>query len=176
MPYACENEFHVRCLNNMTRPLYLFNLLIPILIISSAVHGQDISNKYPDLIKRVDQINQDRTLTMVTLKNEEFLTQVTDGGGDLIGYFKKEQVQKIRREITFSYGTEIYDYYFTDGKLIFVYETLDGFIYVESSGKFDYTKTERNFIGRYYFKDGNLIDSESDTIALRTTPSTWKIH
>jgi hypothetical protein len=155
----------------------LCNLLLAILIGSLSTYGQDISEKYPSLIDRVKEINQDKSLTIVTLENEEFLPQVTDGGGELTGYYKSGQIQKITRRIGLSYGVEIYEYYFTDGKLIFVYETLDGFPYVERSGKFDYTKTERNFIGRYYFKRGKLIDSETtghnrfedDTIDIEST-------
>lgn len=153
------------------------NLLIAILIGSSSTYAQDISDKYPSLINRVKQINQDESLTIVTLENEGFLPQATDGGGELTGYFKSGQIQKITRRIGLSYGIEIYEYFFTAEKLIFVYETLDGFPYVESSGKFDHTKTERNFIGRYYFKDGKLIDSETtghnrfedDTIDIEST-------
>jgi hypothetical protein len=155
----------------------LRNLLIAILIGCSSTYGQDISDKYPSLINRVKQINQDKSLTIVTLENEEFLPQGTDGGSEVTGYFKRGQIQKITRRIGLSYGIEIYEYYFTDEKLIFVYETLDGFPYVESSGKFDHTKTERNFIGRYYFKNGKFIDSETtghnrfedDTIDIEST-------
>lgn len=156
----------------------LFNLSLVICsLVCSSLHGQDISSKYPSLINRVKQINQDKSLTIVTLENEEFLPHVTDGGGELIGYFKNGQIQKITRRIGLSYGIEMYEYYFTDEKLIFVYETLDGFLYTESSGKFDYTKTERNFVGRYYFENDKLIDFETtghnrfedDTIDIEST-------
>jgi len=45
--------------------------------------------------------------------------------------------------------------------LVFVYETLQGFIYDDKLGEFDYSKTETNFIGCYYFRDKKLIDSET---------------
>jgi hypothetical protein len=152
-------------------------IIIIFLIINSTLYGQDISDKYPDVIQRVEFINKDTSLTKVILENEEFLTQVTDGGGELIGYFKKGQIQKITRKIGLSYGIETYDYYFTNGQLIFIYELLNGFIYNESISKFDYTKTEVNFTGRYYFKVNKLIDSETtghnrfedDTLDIETT-------
>ena len=62
-------------------------LTIILLLIGSTLYGQDISDKYPDLIKRVGLINKDKSLTKQTLKNEEFMTQMTDGGGELTGYF-----------------------------------------------------------------------------------------
>jgi hypothetical protein len=152
-------------------------LTIICLLNSSIVSGQDISKKYPELIKTVELINKDNSLIKVTLKNEEFMTQVTDGGGELIGYFKNGQIQKITRKIGLSYGIETYDYYFTSRQLIFAYELLNGFIYNESISKFDYTKTEINFIGRYYFRNNKLIDSETtghnrfedDTLDIETT-------
>jgi hypothetical protein len=152
-------------------------LIIICFLNSSIASGQDISEKYPELIKRVRLINEDNSLTKVTLTNEEFLTQMTDGGGELIGYFKNGQIQKITLKIGLSYGIETYDYYFTSRQLIFAYELLNGFIYNESISKFDYTKTEINFIGRYYFRNNKLIDSETtghnrfedDTLDIETT-------
>jgi hypothetical protein len=152
-------------------------LVITLLLIGSSLYGQDISNKYPDLIKRIGLINKDKSLAKRTLRNEEFMTQMTDGGGELTGYFKDGQIEKITREIGLSYGIEIYDYYFNNGQLIFVYEFLNGFLYNETTSKFDYTKTKINFIGRYYFKDNKLIDSETtghnrfedDTLDIETT-------
>lgn len=102
---------------------------------------------------------------------------MTDGGGKLAGYYKNDQIEKITREIVLSYGIETFDYYFTAGRLIFVYETLKGYSYDEDLGKFDYTKTEINFVGRYYFRDNKLIDSETtghsrfedDSIDIETT-------
>jgi len=135
--------------------------ILTLLLNSSILFGQDISDKYPDFIKRVGLINKDQSLNKVTLKNEEFMAQTTDGGGELIGYFKNGQIQKITRKIGLSYGIETYDYYFTNGQLIFVYEILAGFVYNDQTSKFDYTKTKINFIGRYYFKNNKLIDSET---------------
>ena len=89
------------------------------------------------------------------------MTQMTDGGGELVGYFLKDQIQKITRKIYLSYGIETNDYYFTNGRLIFVYELFNMFVYDDKLSKFDYEKTKINFIGRYYFKDKQLIDSET---------------
>ena len=123
--------------------------------------GQDISNKYPGLIQRVAKINQDSSMEKVVMINEEFMPQMTDGGGELVGYFIKGQIQRITRKIGLSYGIETYDYYFEKGALIFIYETLDGFLYLDSLNSADYTKTETNFIGRYYFRNKKLIDNET---------------
>ena len=156
----------------------LCKLLAAILLLGTfSALGQDISNKYPELLKRVKQISTSNYDKIVTRENEEFMPQMTDGGGKLTGYYKNYQIEKITREIVLSYGIETFDYYFTEGRLIFVYETLRGFPYDEDLGKFDYTKTKINFVGRYYFRDNKLIDSETtghnrfedDTIDIETT-------
>ena len=126
-----------------------------------ASSAQDISPKYPGLIAQVKKINRDTSLDKLSLSNEEFMPQMTDGGGELTGYFKNGAIQKISREIGLSYGIETYDYYFSNGKLVFIYETLKGFVYNEKGDSVDHSKTELNFIGRYYFKNDKLIDSET---------------
>ncbi|SFB25811.1 hypothetical protein SAMN04489723_106145 [Algoriphagus aquimarinus] len=148
-------------LENRKRMSRLSGILIIIFLLNSSIlSGQDISQKYPDLIKRVERINKDNLLEKVILENEEFMTQMTDGGGELIGYFENGQIQKITAKTGLSFGIETFDYYFTDGKLIFTYELLEGFPYNDSTSKFDYTNLETSFVGRYYFKDSKLIDSE----------------
>jgi hypothetical protein len=128
---------------------------------TSKLPGQDIDKKYPDLIKLVRIINKDTALKKVILTNEQFLKHPYDGGGTLTGYFKNDQIQKITREIGLSNGVEVYDYYFKNGKLCFIYELFHGFMWNEKKQKFDFDKTEVNFIGRYYFKDDRLIDNET---------------
>jgi hypothetical protein len=152
-------------------------LILTFALVCTSSYGQDIADKYPELIKRVGFINNDKSLTQVTLTNQEFMTEMTDGGGELIGFFKNKAIQKITRKVGRSYGIETYDYYFNNGQLVFVYELFSGFVYKESTSMFDYTKTEINFIGRYYFKEDKLIDSETtghnrfedDTIDIETT-------
>ncbi|HET6769061.1 MAG TPA: hypothetical protein VFH08_16735 [Chitinophagaceae bacterium] len=137
--------------------IFILSSFIP----ATALFAQDISEKYPDVIKRVKSINSDSSLTKIVLTNEEFMPQVTDGGGELIGYFKKQEIQKITRTIGLSYGIKTYDYYFSYGRLLFIYETLYGFATKDTLGTLDYNKTELNFIGRYYFKKDKLIDNET---------------
>src|ERR1043166_6447826 len=89
------------------------------------------------------------------------MPQMTDGGGELIGYFNKDEIQKITKSIVLSYGIETFDYYFLKRNLLFIYETFYGFVTNDSLGTVDESKTELNFIGRYYFKNQKLVDSET---------------
>jgi len=136
-------------------------LLLCVFISGIYLVAQDISKNFPDVIKRVKDINSDSSFEKILLTNEEFMPQMTDGGGELIGYFKKGEIQKITKSIGLSYGIETFDYYFSRGKLVFIYETFHGFIANDSLGTLDLTKTELNFTGHYYFKNQKLIDSET---------------
>ena len=133
--------------------------ILTIIAFGLKVQAQDISIKYPALMKIVNDINANKTFSKVVLENDEFMSHGTDGGGELIGYFANGQIQKITVSVGISIGIRTFDYYFHKDNLVFVYEKLDGYLYDDSLGVFDNTKTETNFAGRYYFKNNKLIDS-----------------
>ena len=110
--------------------------------------------------KKFEIINKDTTLRKVTLENEEFLTNMTDGGGELTGFYKNKEVKKIHEWIGLSNGISIKEFYFDKGQLIFVYEKFDSFVFDDKKNEFDLTKTKTIFEGRYYFSNKNLF-SES---------------
>lgn len=115
-----------------------------------------------DIIKGIQvefkNINADNGLKKVTLENEEFLENMTDGGGELTGYFKKGQIKRVRQWVGLSNGNETTEFYFKNGHLIFVYEKFASFIFDPKTEQFDHTKTETTFEGRYYFHNNKLID------------------
>lgn len=138
-----------------------YYLLLLFQVTSLGSYCQDIPAKYGELIRRITEINNDSSHDKVTVENEEFMPRSTDGGGELTGYFKHGQIQKMTRQIWLSNGVEVYDYYFTDGKLSFIYETFHQFQYNAEQGNLDYSKTELSFTGRYYFAENKLVDSET---------------
>jgi len=95
------------------------------------------------------------------LTNEEFLDNMTDGGGVLKGYYLKGQLEKISISVGLSYGQSSFDYYFENEKLFYILETFKQFEYIDSIGSFDYSKTEQTFRGRYYFMSNVLYDYET---------------
>ena len=95
-----------------------------------------------------------------TLTNEQFLGHMTEGGGELTGYFKTGQIKKIVERIGLSYCVRTFEYYFWDGQLIFVYAKEEDFPYIDSTGTLDYTKLELAFEGRYYFDNGKIIETK----------------
>jgi len=133
--------------------------IIILFLLTVTTFGQNKQGEIKNIKEQFKKINQDTTYSILTLNNKEFLEQMTDGGGELKGYFKKKTLSKVFERIGLSYGVLTTEYYFNYGKLIFVYEKEDDFPYVESTGTLDYSKTETSFEGRYYFVKNKLIES-----------------
>lgn len=102
-------------------------------------------------------MNSDSTLRKIVLHSEDF-KDVPDGGGELIGYFKGNELRKIVQWIGLSHGNEITEFYFKDGKLIFVYEQFNSFLYDEKVDSVKLNSTEKSFEGRYWFYEGKMFD------------------
>lgn len=132
-------------------------LCILAFIFNSTSYGQSKSEMIEDTNELIEIIHMDTTLKSVTLQNEEFLDNMTDGGGELTGFFKNKKIYRIYQSIGISYGVEIKEFYYRKEKLIFVREKFYSYMYDDSLKKFDYTKTETKFKGQYYFKDNKLI-------------------
>ena len=108
--------------------------------------------------KEVSSINGYKDLKKVVLTNEEFLDHTPDGGGELTGLYSDGKLKKIICWVGLSFGTEIFEYYFKDDKLIFIYEQFNTFVFDEKKQALHYDQTEKTFEGRYYFNGSNLID------------------
>ena len=137
--------------------IFLFFLGTVILIVSFA---QTKDEQIKLIRKKFEIINKDTTLKKVVLENEEFLSNMTDGGGKLTGFYKNKEIKKIYEWIGLSNGISIKEFYFDKGQLIFVYEKFDSFVFDDKKNEFDLTKTKTIFEGRYYFNNKKLF-SES---------------
>ena len=144
--------------HNMALPYkHIFLLLVTLALVVTGLTQQK-SEIIKGIKAEFTQINADKSLRKVILENEEFLEHMTDGGGELTGYFIKGQIKKVRQWVGLSNGNETTAFYFKNGQLIFVYEKFDSFIFNPKSGQLDRTKTEITFEGRYYFHNNKLID------------------
>ncbi len=101
-------------------------------------------------------INEDHGLKKLVLENEEFMENVTDGGGTLTCWYKKDMIVKIVEWIGLSYGNTSREFYFKGGKLIFIYCKVCNFVQKDNDD-LDYAKTMTAFEGRYYIKDNKII-------------------
>ena len=138
--------------------IFLFFLGTVILIVSFA---QTKDEQIKLIRKKFETINKDTTLKKVVLENEEFLSNMTDGGGKLTGFYKNKEIKKIYEWIGLSNGISIKEFYFDKGQLIFVYEKFDSFVFDDKKNEFDLTKTKTIFEGRYYFNNKKLFSRSS---------------
>ena len=136
----------------------ILSVLLVVLSLTSLAQGT--KSEQIRLIKKEFQIiNNETTLKKIKLENEEFLTNMTDGGGQLVGYFDTAHIRKIYQWIGLSNGNEITEYYFKNGKLIFVYAIFKSFIFDQKYQQFNRTKTKTTSEGRFYFNNKKLIES-----------------
>jgi uncharacterized protein YuzB (UPF0349 family) len=132
----------------MNLPRAISSLFI-LVFLGLSSYGQTKEQIIRNIRQQFQSINSDKTLKKVSLENEEFLENMTDGGGELTGYFKKDSLVKIVEWIGLSYGSRTREYYFRDENLIFVFEKFESFI--ETRDGLDHSNTKITFEGRYYF-------------------------
>ena len=130
--------------------IFFFFLCTVFLIVSFA---QTKDEQIKLIRKKVELINKDTTFKKVVLENEEFLGDMTDNGGKLVGYYKLGKIKKIYEWIGLSNGIGIKEFYFDNEQLIFVYEKFNSFVFDDKKNEFDLTKTKIIFEGRYYFSN-----------------------
>lgn len=121
--------------------------------------GQTNADRLKSIKEKFQKINNDKTLKKITLENEEFLENMTDNGGKLIGYYKNTAIKKIYEWAGLSNGICISEFYFDNGQLIFVYKKINLFLYNDERSEFNQNKTQTAFEGRYYFSNNMLFKS-----------------
>lgn len=100
-------------------------------------------------------VNKTSNLKIVKLENEEFLENMTDGGAELTGFFKRDSLIKIKEWVGMSYGSIGIEYYFEKHNLVFAYVRESYFPYNDSS--INQTKLILKFEGRYYYENKEMI-------------------
>lgn len=137
-------------------------ICIGVLLISYTSMSQSTEESIQKIRVEFQRINASKQLKKIDLYNEDFMEYRTDGGGQLTGYFEKDQLVKCVEWIGVSFGIWIREYYFKDNALFFAYEQEKKFQSVyDTSGEwmnFD-TSLEPEIIyeGRYYFDTTQLI-------------------
>ncbi len=130
--------------------LYFPNLF---LFITLSTFGQGFHEHHSELSDFVEITNsQLSTCTTVTLENDEFLENMTDGGGELTGFFTNNHLIKIELWVGISYGNFKFDYYFQDSELHYIVETFQQYSYDVETDTWNYSKLEQTFRGDYLFQ------------------------
>lgn len=106
------------------------------------------------------QINAYKNYKVVTVDDaEEFLGHGTDNGGSLKGYYKGDSLKKIVEWVGLSNRVVQNEYYFNNGKLVFVYSTDSRCKANDKTGEIDCSKFDKVNKERYYFNGDKLIDT-----------------
>jgi hypothetical protein len=120
-------------------------------------HYFDDTIRIKEIQEYVTRMDKYKFKDSLELENEDFMENMTDGGGSLTGYFKNGELLKIKDWVGLSYGVMQHSFYFNEGQLVFVYETEDYF-YVSDSSGIDLSKFGQHFRGDYYFANNKLVD------------------
>ncbi len=119
--------------------------------------GQTDSKKMNKIRIAVELIDKDTGHTTKTLTTEQFLQEMTDGGGELTGFFKNGQLVKIIERIGLSSCVNITEYYLQDHKLIFVHHQGKEFEYIDSTATFNYKVLTIKLEYHSYFENGKTV-------------------
>ncbi len=110
--------------------------------------------------RRVQEINAGKDYEVRALENEEFLEQMTDGGGHLTGLMRNGALVKIVEWIGLSSCVNITEYYFENSQLVFVSSQGLEFAYVDSTASFDLDVQDVTMEARFYFHENNLVQAD----------------
>lgn len=109
------------------------------------------------------KINNYKGYHLITIDDsEEFLGHATDNGANLTGYFKGNLLDKIVEWTGLSNRVLQNEYYFDNGKLVFVYSTDKRYKFNDSTGQFDYSTIDLTITGRFYFHNDKMIKAISN--------------
>ena len=133
-------------------------LLMALMGIGITLSAQNRQSLVNEKKKAFNEINASPSLRKITLENEDFLQHMTDGGGELVGYYNKNELVKIKEWIGLSKGNRTRMYYFRNNDLIMVVEKFNSF--VPKGEVLDKSKTKTTFEGSYYFHNNKLINQE----------------
>lgn len=133
-------------------------LLIAFAAIVTTLSAQNKNSLVNEKRKAFDEINTSPSLRKITLENEDFLETMTDGGGELVGYYSKDVLVKMKEWVGLSQGNRTRMYYFKNNQLFLVVEKFNAF--VPKGDGLDKTKTKTTFEGSYYFHNNKLISQE----------------
>jgi hypothetical protein len=131
----------------------LLLLLIGLFSILTSI-GQGFDDRHPEVESYVNSVNSKLiSYRKVVIENEDWMEQMTDGGGKLTGYFFEGTIQKMELWVGLSYGVNRFEFFYKNAELFSVIETFDQYEYDEEKGGFNYSKTEQTFSGVYLFMD-----------------------
>jgi hypothetical protein len=138
------------------------SIIILALLFTLTAQGQGLIDKYPEIQTEKKKIDQNDSLNIIQMENEEFLEQMTNGGGELKGFYDLNgSFRKIEVTVFISHGVQEHTFYLQNETPILVDDRFRQFAWNEETSTFDYNKFDGGFHGTYLFRDGRLIDQIS---------------
>ena len=144
-----------------------FNITLFLLLTVQILTAQTKSDTVKMIELQVQSMDKESDYWTSVIQNEAFLDtafirQAGQGYGQLTGYFKKGKVCMIKEMIGLRLLHEIAytNYYFAEGKLIYVYEEEHEGpdIFIDSAGTQDRRIDMPGFYAKYYFNKDKMID------------------
>ncbi|QKG52608.1 hypothetical protein [Hymenobacter sp. BRD67] len=150
-------------------------LAVSMVLSFQTVFGQTNIDKVVRIKREVEQINLQGGYAKKTLANEAFMPNITDGGGQLTGYFKDGQLMKIVEWVGLSSCINTTEYYFQNGNLIFVYTQGKIFKYEKNKSSYNPAVEAVAMEARFYFSDSKMIKSilKGETICSGKPLESW---
>jgi len=133
--------------------------------VAMAAIAQTTLKDIPEINNAVQNINNYQNYDSIILTNHEFLDSVfiyqpSEGYGKLTGFFVNDTLIKIKEEygLRLMHDYAITEYYFNDGKLIFVNEeeNYNPQVITDNDGTVDYKQKGNDFEAKYYFTDAEM--------------------
>lgn len=121
---------------------YLIILIVQLFILTNICFSQCITERHQGVFTQIEEIDKEKGYQVISLENEDFLPEMTDGGGELLGLYKDGNLIKISLKIFLSYGIRKFDYYFSNDDLLYIRERFEQFYYNPQTDVKDYSKTE----------------------------------
>jgi hypothetical protein len=130
-------------------------MLVTRFVVLRGVHDDTSETAAIDAI--VQEIDKTQDYMTKTLENEEFLTRMTDGGGELTGWMKNGDPVRIVERVGLSSCVNVTEYYFDRSQLVYVSVQGSEFAYSDSTGSFDPNVQHVSMEARFYFKGKDVI-------------------
>jgi hypothetical protein len=128
-----------------------------LLIILQIGFAQTLETKIASIRSDVQKIDKVSGYQIKTLTNEEFLGDMTDGGGELKAYYLNGALLKITAKVYLSSCITIIDYYFKHNNLIFTYTQGNEWQYDENLNNYNPRKIRLEMECRLYFENAKVI-------------------
>lgn len=114
--------------------------------------GANLNQKLSVIRSQYKAINEEKNYKIIETEDaEKILGQSTDNGASLKAYVKNDSIFKIVAWVGLSNKVIQSEFYFQNGKLIFILERVSSYFFDNKKQEVDFTKLHEDYINRYYF-------------------------